>query len=439
MSEVQSEVKDVSAIKKKIEVSIPEDMVRAALEKEYEKVGKNAKLKGFRKGKVPRHILEQYYSENVEHDTMERLVRETYPDAVEKHMVVPISAPYVEPGPFAKDKPFSYVATFEIRPIVDIKEYNGLKLEHPEVTVTKEDIDNQLEVVRQHMTQLEPSPDDAKAEKGMVVTVDFKGTVDGKPFKGSEANDFLVELGAENMLPQFEVALEGLKRGDERDVSINYPEDYFNKELAGKNGKFQLKVKDLKKKIVPELNDSLAKDLGDFKTLDDVKKDIEKRILEAREQDVKRILSSQVVERLVEKHPFEVPESMTNSELKIMFENFVRYLGSQGKKLEDTGLTIENFIDKYKKDAENRVRGFLIIDAIAEVEKIGVTDEEVEARLKLIAEQSSQTLPKVKQQYEAQNLMNGLNIQLKHEKTLDLVINKAKITINKPKKDKKSE
>lgn len=437
MSELKTKVEDVSSIRKKIEIEVPIEKVKEVLEREYERIGKNAKLKGFRKGKVPRHLLEKFYAEEVHKEAMERAVRETYPDAVEKEMIFPISAPVVDPGPFDKEKPFIYSATFEIKPNVEIKEYSGMKLEHVEVVVTKEEVDQQIEMIRQQLTQLEPLPDDTKAEKGNILVMDFKGTAGGKPFKGSDAKDFMVEIGAGNMLPEFENVLVGAGKGDERDLELEYPADYFNEELAGKKGKFHIKVKDVRKKLVPELNDEFAKSLGGFNTLEDVKKDIEKRILDAKQQDVKRHLSGQVLEKLVEEHPFEVPQSMTNAELKAMFESFVKHLANEGKKFDDTGMKIDDFIERYKKDAENRVRSFLAVDAIAELEKVSVSDEELETRLNLIASQTNQPLPKVRQEYEKQGLIDGLRIQLRHEKVLDLIIKMAKIKVDKPKKGEK--
>lgn len=437
MTDLKTEIKDVSPIRKTITVEVPVERVKKVLEDEYKKIGKRAKIKGFRKGKVPRNILEKYYSEDVVREAVNSIVRETYPEALEKEMASPISAPYVEPGPFDKAKPFSYSATFEVRPMVEVKEYAGLKAEKPEISVTEEEVMQQLGVIQQQMAQLEPVPDGTKANQGMVIIIDFSGTVDGKPFKGSQATDFMVELGAGNLLPAIDAALIGLTTGDEKDFEIDYPADYFNKELAGKKGGFHIKVKSIKRKIVPDIDDEFAKDLG-YKTLDEVKKDVEGRILAMKKQEAKRIVSEQILEQLVERHPFEVPESMINNELKVMFEGLMRQLYAQNKKLEDIGVTIEQFIENNKRYAEKRVRSFLIIDAIAELEKVGVSDDELEERLKVISQQLNQPLPKVKQQYESQNLISGLRLQLKHEKTLDLIIEKAKIKVKKAKKTENS-
>lgn len=434
MADIKTKIEDISSIKKKIEVTIPVEAVREALEKEYDKISKSAKIKGFRKGKVPRNVLEKFYASEAAEGAMETLVRESYPEAVEKEMALPISAPFVEPGKFSKDEEFIYSATFEVKPMVKLEKYKGLNLEKLEVKVAKDEVDKQLEIIRQQMAQLEPVSEETKTGNGHVIIVDFKGTINGKPFKGSDAKDFHVELGAGNLLPQLEENMHGLSKGEEKEFDLDYPSDYFNKELAGKKGHFWIKVTDIKKKMVPELNDEFAKDLGDYKTLEDVRKDIEKRILEAKEYEAKKMLSTDVLSTLAEAHSFEIPESMINAELKSMFEGFVRYLKSQNLKFEDTGMKIEDFIDRYKGDAESRVRSFLVIDAIAEAEKIGVSDEDVEERFKLISQQANQPIPKVKQMYESQNLIEGLKVQIQHEKTIDFIIDQAKIKVKKPQK-----
>lgn len=437
MTELKTKIEEVSPIKKKIEVEIPVHEVAKALEAEYKEIQKHAKIKGFRKGKVPQAMLERLHAVDAVQGAVERLVRDSYPKALDKENLFPISAPAVTPGEFDKEKPFTYSAIFEIRPIVELKEFAGIDLEKPEIIVTSEEVDNQLKMIQQQMTQLEPLPEGVAAETGMVMVVDFAGKVEGKEFKGSNAKDFMVELGGGNLLPQLESTLTGMKKGEKKDFELDYPADYFNKELAGKKGNYIVTVKDVKKKITPELNDEFAKDIGDFKTLADVKKDIEARILAAKEHEVKRVLTTQALAELAKRHSFEIPEAMINSEIKSMFESFVRHLASEGKKMEDIGVTPELFIEKYKGEAETRVRTFLVTDAIAEAEKVEVTEEDVESRLKEVSAQYNQPLPKVKQQYESAHMMEGLKLQIKHEKAIDLVISRAKIKVAKPKKDKK--
>lgn len=434
MAELKTSIKTESPVKRKITVTVPVELVTKGIEEHYIKIGKDAKLKGFRKGKVPRNVLEQYYKDQVLKDAMEGVVRETYPQAIDKEMALPISAPYVEVELFEEGKEFTYHATFEIKPEIKLVDYEGLKLEKPETTVKKEEIEQQLEHIRQRMTQLEPLPEGVKAEKGMVVVLDFDGTADGQSFKGSDVKDFYAEVGSGQMLPAIDAAVTGTSKNDEKNIEFDYPKDYFNPDVAGKHAKFRINVKDIRKKIVPELNDEFAKDLGSFATLEDLKKDVEKNIFMAKEQEAKNIISSEAIKQLIEKHSFEIPESMVNSELKAMFESFVRHLAQQGQKFENTGMKIEDFVAKYKDDAEKRVRGFLLVNAIAEAENITVTDEEVEERLKAIAGQVNQPLPKVRQQYEGKNLIGGLKLEIKHGKAIDLVINKAKIKIVKPKK-----
>jgi trigger factor len=261
----------------------------------------------------------------------------------------------------------------------------------------------------------------------MAAFVDFNGTADGKDFEGNKAENFLVDIGSGSLMKEFEENIIGMAKGETKKIEFDYPMDYFNKELAGKHGAFELTVKELKLKRLPELNDDFAKDLGSFKTLDEVKADIKKRMESAVEFEAKRELSDHAMTELVKKHPFEVPESLVMEELKGMFESFVRQLTRQGKKFEEAGIKPEQFIEQYKPMAENRVRGYYILDAIAKLEKIEVADADIEERLKVIATQANQPEERVREHYAEKGLINGLRNQILHEKTLDFVVSKAKI------------
>ncbi len=431
---MQTKLETVSSVKKKLTVDVPVDRVLAALEKAYASVQKKAKLKGFREGKVPRNLLELHFKGEAEYEAIDILVDSTYREALEKEAVNPISRPEVTVGPFSKDAPFSYTAQFEVHPIIEAKDYTGLHLEKTERNVTDELVDKRLAAMQRSMTQLDPAKEDTKLETGVVAFVDFNGTADGKPFEGSKADNFMVDVGGGSLLAEFEKEIVGMKAGESRTVEFNYPKDYFNKDLSGKKGVFNVKVKELKVKRVPELNDDFAKDLGEYKTLKEVKEDIKKRMISAVEHEEKMELANHALEELVKKHQFEVPESIVAVELKGMFEQFVRQLTSQGRKFEDSGVKVEQFIEQYKPVAENRVRGYYVLDAIALAEKMEVTEAETDDRIKVMAEQYKQPVEKIKEHYAEHGELDSLKMQLLHEKTLDFVVSKAKIKTKKVKK-----
>ena len=431
---MQTKIENVSSIKRKISVDVPVERVAEALEKAYQKVQKTAKLKGFREGKVPRDMLEKFFKNEVEKEAIESLIATTYPEALKKENINPVSRPAVDFGDFDGKTQFSYTAEFEIHPVVEVTDHHGLSLEKTERTINDELVDKRLKAIQQSMTQLEPVDENATLGEGLVGYVDFNGTADGKPFNGSKAENFLVDVGSGSLLKEFEGEILGMKKGETRKIEFIYPKDYFNKDLAGKKGLFDVTVKDLKLKKVPELNDDFAKDLGSYKNLDEVKADLRKRMESAVEYEAKTELANQAMEILVKKHQFEVPEAIVLSELKGMFESFVNQLQRQGKKFEDSGITTEKFIEQYKPVAENRVRGYYIIEAIAHLEKLEVSDNDVEERFKTISANVGQPLQKVKEYYTNNNLIIGLKTQILHEKALDFVVSKAKIKSKKLKK-----
>lgn len=238
------------------------------------------------------------------------------------------------------------------------------------------------------------------------------------------------------MLKDFEDQLKGLKKGEFKKIEFDYPKDYFNKELAGKHAMFDVTIKEIKNKAVPELNEDFAKDMG-FKTIEEVRTDLKKRMESAAEYEAKNEMIEQAMEHLISKNDIEAPESIIMSELKGMFENFVRDLTRQGRKFEYTGMTAEQFIEKYKPVAKRRVKGLYILDSIAKTEKIEVTDEEIEAKMNSIATQINQPIDKVKEHYKTKEAHDELKYQLFNQKVLDFVISKAKIKSVKPKKAKK--
>jgi trigger factor len=424
---MKTKLETVGPVRKKITVDVPVERVVDFLEKAYQKIQKKAEFKGFRKGKVPRELLEMHFSGDAVKEAISEMVEKTYPEALEAEKIWPVSRPQITSGPFDKNAEFSYTAEFEVHPSVEITGHHGLSLEKTERNVTDELVDKRLEAMRQQMAQIEPVPEGTKAEKGMAAFVDFNGTADGKDFEGNKAENFLVDIGSGSLMKEFEENIIGMAKGETKKIEFDYPMDYFNKELAGKHGAFELTVKELKLKRLPELNDDFAKDLGSFKTLDEVKADIKKRMESAVEFEAKRELSDHAMTELVKKHPFEVPESLVMEELKGMFESFVRQLTRQGKKFEEAGIKPEQFIEQYKPMAENRVRGYYILDAIAKLEKIEVADADIEERLKVIATQANQPEERVREHYAEKGLINGLRNQILHEKTLDFVVSKAKI------------
>ncbi len=426
-------LEEVNSINQRIVVEVPEDRIRKSAQKAMASLKKEAKIPGFRQGMVPDEMIKRKLGKGYQDEVLQQLVRDTYPEAINLVSAIPIAEPRIEADAALLDetKPFTYKAVFEIYPKVEPKDYEGLKLEKEKVEVLEDEVTRELEGLRQRMTQLEPAVD-AVIGKGILARIDFKGTADGKPFKGSEAQDFVIDIEAGNVLEVFEKNLVGLKQGDERAIEFEYPADYFNKEIAGKKGTFTVKVKELRRKVVPALDDSFAKDLG-LQTLDEVKKALNERIGAMKEHYQRTHLHRQVQEALAKNQPIDIPDVMVSRELGHMLEELSHELEERGKTLEEAGITADKFVKANLEEALVRVRAHVILGAIAEKEKIEVSPEETEERLKAIAASSNEQLEKVRAKFESQNLIKGLMMQLRMEKTLDLLISKAKVKEIKPK------
>ncbi len=431
-------VEIIDSIRRSLAIHVSAAAVDKAFGEAMEKVGKEAKLPGFRKGKVPDSVVMQKFGHEVEAEALQIAIRSSYPDALKESGVIPLSDPRIEgAGKFEKGKPFEYKAVIEIYPDVKVKKYDGLSLTTEKIEVTDEDVEAELRGLQRQMTQLEPSPSGAIGE-GMVAMIDFKGTAGGKVFEGSQAENYVVDFGAGHLLDQFESQIAGMKAGEERNISFHYPTDFFRREIAGKKGEFNVKVKEVRRKVVPKLDDDFAKELGDHKTLGDVRVEIKRRISEYREGMAQAHLREQAIRAIIAEHKdLAVPTALIDAELGNMLEQLKRNAQSRGQKFDASKIDSREFVKHNIKEATDRARGYMLTRAISEAEKLSVSEEEMEERIKRMASDSRNQLAKVKEYLNKNNMIESLHSQILFEKTLDLVVSKAKIKTEKPKKEKK--
>lgn len=424
---MKTQVTDVSPVKKKIHVEVPVDKVNAAFEKAFAKVQKNASIKGFRKGKVPKDLIEKQYHSEWMQEALEEVLQDSYMAAMQAENLIPISRPDIAPGKLAKNVVFSFEATFEVRPEVKVQNYTGITLKAEPVDVTNDEVESELKRLQELFAQLTPILEGAGVGKESVVTVDYTGKVEGKDFPGNSATDFAVDIPAGNLLPAFSEKLMGATIGSVREFEVDYPADYFNKELAGKKGQFSVTIKDIKTKVLPEINDDFAKDVAKGGTLLELRQMIRKDIEMAKDRARRRVLGQQALDHLVEKNAFEIPSSLQMLELRSLFEQFQHHLQQQNQGLEAAGMTPEKFIAEYGDVATRRVRGYLILDAIAEAESVTVSPEDIENFFQGLAAQLGEPITKIRAHYEENDRKNALKVKILQEKTLDFVIDKAKI------------
>lgn len=419
--------KDVSDIKKELEVSLPSVRVSEAFDAAYQKIGQKARLKGFRPGKVPRSVLEQYYKEDAENEVIQHLIRHSYADALQETGIVPVSSPDIKITAFGLDQDFGYSASVETRPSIDVKGYEGLKITSLKVEVTEEEIRDNLKSVQERLAQLVPVTGARKLKPEDVVTIDYEGSLDGKPVPNFKAADFLIELGKGAVFPELEQGILEMSSGEKKVISVNYPEDWADKTLAGRKVDLEVSLKEIKEKKLPEINDDLAKDLGSFASLDELKARIREDLSRSKEQNQKADLRRQVMEKLIQENIFEVPEAMIQEELEHMLQRLEGSIRQQGATLEQSGITKEGFFQNSRDEAIFRVKGSLLFDEIAHKEKIEVTPPEVGQRIEDMAKLSGQSPDAWKRYYKEKNLLNNVAAGILEEKTLDFILSKSKI------------
>jgi len=420
-------VEQLGAVKKKINVFIPPEKVAEEVDSTYQKLKKTVKIKGFRPGKVPKDILKRYYKEQVEEEVISKLIQTSYPEALKKVNSVPVSKPVVENGVLEEGKEFFYSASFEVKPEIELKDYLNLKVEKGKIIVNDEDVENRLAMLRNSHASLKEVEEDRPIRMGDYIIVDIRGNLQGKPFEGGEVKDYLLEVGPDTYLPGLSRKLIGLKNNSSEEMVLKIPEDYYRRDLSGKEVNLRIEIKGLKEKILPELNDNFARDLGGYQGIEDLKNRLKEDIEREERQRMELLVKDKIIDQLIERNTFEVPPSMVNRQLEFLMADAQRALLSQGSSLEKLGITEDAMRENYKSEAERQVKCALLLEAIAKREGITVSDEEVEEKLKDIARSSNQDLEKVRDFYRRQRLWEGLRIKLLEDKTLDFLIKRIKI------------
>ena len=421
-------VEDISSIKKKVSIEISEDQVAKEVDSFYKDLGKKAKIKGFRPGKVPRNILERYFKDYVKAEVVQKLVQETYPTALSEANLQPVSNPMIDPGEMESGKPFQYSVTIEVKPEIKLEEYLGLNVEGKKEEVKDEEVEERLKALQNLHANLKTIEEARPIQKGDFVIVDYEAKMDGKPLEEGKAIDFTVEVGSDRFIPAFEEKLIGLKSEEEREIEVLFPEDYGYKKWAGKTIAFHVKIKEIKEKILPILDDEFAKDLGDYSSLEELKVKLKQEIEREKKLAFDRQLKDQMIDQLLQKSTFDVPESLVDEQAKTLVSDLKLRLAAQGMKIDSLGVSEEKLQSDYRETAMKQVRTFLILEKIAAQEGITVTDEEVEGRLREISERTRQKYDVVKRHYEKNGLIPEVKAGIMNEKTLNFLLEKANIS-----------
>lgn len=372
-----------------------------AIEKAYQKQKSKISIPGFRKGKVPRQMVERMYGKEVFFEEAANiLIPDAYDKALDECEEEIVSAPTIEVTQIEAGKPFVFTATVALKPEVKLGKYKGVKIEKIETEVTDEEVDAQLERERENNAR-NITVEDRPVEDGDMTTLDFEGFVDGVAFDGGKGENYPLTIGSGAFIPGFEEQLVGAKIGEETEVKVTFPEDYQAEHLQGKEAVFKCTVKEIRKKELPELNDEFAGEVSEFDTLAEYREDVKKNLEEQKAKDAKRAREDAAVKAVVEDSEMEIPEAMLETQQKQMVDEFAQRITMQGISMEQylqmTGSSYQQMVEQVKPQAEERVRSRLVLEAVARAENLEATEEDYEEELKTMADVYQMEVDKVRE------------------------------------------
>lgn len=430
-------VEEVNALTRKVTITLPSEEVKGKIDKAYAKLQKEAKMKGFRRGKVPRSVIEKTYKPQVEAEVGEELVQQTYFDIIEKQEFDPVVHPEIDEPAFNDDGSFTYVAKVDIRPDFELGDYKGIEVEDVDTEVEDGAIDFELARIQREMAALKNVEDRAVAMDDVVV-VDYQGYHKDNPMKHVKNEDFTVDVGKGQMDPEFEAKLIGMKKGEEASHEVEFPEKHPNPILAGKKVEFRIEVKDVKERVLAELDDEFAKDVNEqFETLDDLKNMIRERLEGDKKSAADGELNDRIMKKLLETHQFEVPERLVRFEVEQMIKQTEEQLEKSGMDLESAGLNREELAKNNEPIAIQRVTGDFVLKKIAEVEEIKVQDEDLDRAFKRIGDQYSMPVDRVKEFFKSRDDLLPLMNEVLNEKILNFL--KEEAVFQKPQKKEEND
>lgn len=407
-----------------LEFTMSKEDFNKNLDKAFAKNAKYFKAPGFRNGKVPRAIVEKMYGETVLFDSViEDTVDEEYRIAIEENNLEVVSKPELDIKQIGKDKDLIYTVTVFVKPEAIVKDYKGIEVKKFNTKVSKKDIDNALEQARDKNART-VTVEDRALEMKDISTIDFEGFVDGVAFEGGKGENFELTIGSGQFIPGFEEQLVGMKIGEEREINVKFPDEYHAENLAGKDAMFKVKLISIKSKVLPELDDEFAKDISEFDTLEEYKKNVEKKLKEEKEKQAEADKEAQAIEKIVENTEVNIPDSMIEDQMEQMVEQFNANLSYQGLNIETyckyLGTTVEAFKETLKPQATKDVKLKLALEYIAKTENITATDEDINAKIdELAKEYGNENADSLKNN---ENIKKYMSERVLQDKTLKVVL-----------------
>jgi len=421
------DIDELSSIQRKVSIELPADQVANEFSRAYKNLGQRVHVRGFRTGKIPRKVLQGIYGEDVKGEVRSHLVEECLSEVVKDRGLQIVSRPEVSANEIKEDDGFSFSAVFEIKPAIELKNYLGVEVEKVKIAISEEQVDEALKRLQEGHARLELVNGREIVEKGDFVTVDFEGTVAGKPFAGGKGENYVLEVGAGHALPQFEEAVVGLELGRQQSVSVTYPDNYPNTEIAGKVVDFALTVREIKQKVLPVLDDDFAKDHGDHSSLAELRAAIRTRLEDELSHYQDEDLKEKIISRLIEDHNVVAPPSMIDRQTRYLMERYQSQIAGTPGADDDRAPPMEEARKNLEMRAARQVQATLLVEKVAQVETIEISDKELQERVDNLARSAGERGKGVREFYARPDARDDLRAQMVFDRTLSFLLERAKI------------
>ncbi len=423
---VQSRVEDLSPVVKKVSVELAPDRVKDALDRAYTNVSRTVKLKGYRQGHVPRRLVERYFGDDVKKDVAQKLVTGSIHEALAEHKLDPVAPPRVENGAVEAGQPFKYTATVEVRPRVEPKDYQGLQVPQVEVEVTDAQVEERIEEMRKQQAMFVPVEGRNVVEAGDFVSVDYQGFIDGAPLRGAKREGVLLEVVPGSMLENKAEGLLGARVGETRELGVTFPADYAVEDLRNKEGRFKVVVKNLKTRDTPALDDAFVQDLGgEAKTLAELREKLKAEMVQQMKERAEGERREKMLEALVARNPIEAPPALVERNVDAMLQGMLEGFMRRGLDPRQLGLDVDRMRDELRQRALLEVKGYLLLEAIAEKEKIEASEEDLDKHFEKLSGELKQPAEKIRAAFRRQDSLDSLKGRLRQDKALAFLLSTA--------------
>jgi trigger factor len=426
---MQVTVEDLSSVKKTLHIEIPEETITREIDKAYQDLGKKSKLKGFRPGKAPRAVLVQYFKKDVHADVTSKLIQESFLEAIKETDLQILGKPKIDPPELKTKEPYKYSATVEISPDIGDIDIKSMTLKKTLYEISDKEVDTQLAMLQKNLAKHEPIEEDRPLADGDFAVIEYEGFKDGEPFPDlQKTENYMLKVGKATMTEAFDEKIIGMKPDETREVQVTFPEDYFNKSLANLDITFQVILREIRKEILPDLDDDLSKKMGKYETLDDLKTAIRDNLKQGYDGRVEQEMNEQIFQGLLNQTGFEVPDALVEFELEHIVSDAERYFSQHNVQMEDAGVTRESLSEQYRDVAVKQAKRHLILQKIIEQEDISITDEERDTGLQEMSATYQQPVEDIRKYYnENQDRFEGFRQALLEKKAIRLIVDSSNI------------